>query len=158
MARIELVTEIEATPERCFDLSRDIDIHLRAMAKSGERVVGGKTAGLMGLGEEVTWQARYFGVTHRHTSRITVFDRPRHFRDSMSAGRFKRFAHDHYFEPNGTGRTLMKDIVEFDSPFGYLGWLVDRFFLADYLGDLIAKRNGFIKAVAEGRETLPWPI
>ncbi len=97
MAKIELVTEIGATPERCFDLSRDIDLHLQSMAESGERAVAGNPTGLIGLGEEVAWLARHFGVTHRHTSRITAFDRPGYFRDSMVVGRVRRFEHDQLF-------------------------------------------------------------
>jgi hypothetical protein len=72
MPRIELTTRIAAPPERCFDLARDLDLHLQTMRQSGERIVGGRTAGLIGLNEEVTWSARHFGVHHRHTSRITA--------------------------------------------------------------------------------------
>ena len=50
MAKMEPVTEIGATRERCFDLSGDIDLHLQSMAESGERAVAGKTTGLIGLG------------------------------------------------------------------------------------------------------------
>ena len=99
MPRIKIETEIRATPGRCFDLSRDLDLHLRSLAHTAERAVAGKTSGLIGLGEEVTWRGRHFGIVHEHTSRITSFDRPRHFRDEMVRGRFKSFCHDHYFEP-----------------------------------------------------------
>src|SRR6185503_3739919 len=57
LPRIELCTRIEASPERCFDLSRDIDLHVRTMHASGERAVGGRTSGLIELGDSVTWRA-----------------------------------------------------------------------------------------------------
>ena len=101
MTRIELVTDIRAPRDRCFDLARDLDLHIRSMTRSGEQAVAGKTSGLIGLGEEVTWRARHFGVVHHHKSRITAFERPSYFRDSMVAGRFKSFEHDHIFETVG---------------------------------------------------------
>ena len=98
MARIELQTRIAVSIDRCFDLARDLDLHVRSMESSGEKAVAGRTSGLIGLGEEVTWRARHFGIVHEHCSRITAFDRPRHFRDRMVQGRFKSFEHDHFFE------------------------------------------------------------
>ena len=38
MARLELVTLIRAPAQRCFDLSRDIDLHVRSMTHSGEPI------------------------------------------------------------------------------------------------------------------------
>lgn len=129
--RIEIVTRTRASPERCFDLSRDLDLHLRSMVDSRERAVEGRTAGLIEFGEEVTWRARHFGFVHHHRSRITAFDRPRHFRDSMVEGRFARFEHDHYFEPEGDV-TVMRDIVEFDAPFGVIGRAFSALVLGRY--------------------------
>jgi ligand-binding SRPBCC domain-containing protein len=149
VARIELSTRIRASRERCFDLSRDIDLHLASMEDSGERAIAGRTSGLIGAGEEVTWEARHFGIRHEHCSRITAFDPPAHFRDSMVRGRFKRFEHDHFFEDGGDGVTLMRDVIEFVAPFGVLGRAVDRLFLRSYLERLIRVRNQVIQRAAE---------
>ena len=94
------------------------------MATHGETAVDGVTTGLIGPGESVTWRARHFFVTFRATSRITAFDRPRHFRDEMVSGPFARFAHDHYFEPSEHG-TRMRDVFEYESPLGIIGALAD---------------------------------
>jgi ligand-binding SRPBCC domain-containing protein len=118
------------------------------MAASGERAVAGRTSGLIGLGEEVTWEARHFGVLHRHSSRITAYARPEHFRDVMIRGRFKRFVHDHFFEEAEIG-TTMRDVVAFASPLGPIGRIVDAFVLSSYLERLIVHRNQVIKAAAE---------
>ena len=111
MAIIQIVTPITAPIGRCFDLARDIDFHTRSMAHTGERAVAGRTCGLIGLGESVTWEARHLGVQQRLTSRITAFDRPVYFRDEMTAGAFRSFEHDHRFEEVG-GETIMVDEVE----------------------------------------------
>jgi ligand-binding SRPBCC domain-containing protein len=148
MASIELVTRIDAPPERCFDLSRDVGLHLRSMAHTGERAIGGRVSGLLELGDEVTWEGRHFGVLHQHTSRITGYDRPRWFRDSMVHGRFARFDHDHFFEPSESG-TVMRDVLDFESPLGLLGRFVDRTVLVRYLEKLLRERNRVIRSEAQ---------
>ena len=120
------------------------------MTTTGERAVAGRTSGLIGLGEEVTWRARHFGVVHEHSSRITAFDPPAHFRDIMVRGRFKSFEHDHFFEEHAAG-TLMRDVIVFESPLGILGRLVDALVLERYLRKLIAHRNRTIKDAAEAQ-------
>ena len=98
MPTIEVTSVVAAPPQHCFDLSRDIDLHVRSMAGTGERAVGGRTAGLIGPGEEVTWQGRHFGVERRFTSWITAFRPPGHFQDTMVRGAFRSFVHDHFFD------------------------------------------------------------
>lgn len=150
MPRIEIQTTLRATPERCFDCARDLDLHLESMASSAERIVAGKRSGLIGMGEEVTWRARHFGLVHEHASRITAFERPLHFRDEMIRGRFRRFVHDHYFDPDPVG-TRMRDVLEFQSPLGALGGLVDRLILVRYLERLLEGRNEVVRAAAESQ-------
>lgn len=148
MPVITIVTAIRATPEKCFDASRDLDLHLESMGHTGERAVAGKTSGLIELGETVTWEARHFGVRQRFTSRITSYDRPRYFQDSMLHGAFHTFVHDHYFEPSPDG-TIMKDVLTFRSPMGLIGALVDRFVMARYLERLLIQRNAILKGILE---------
>ena len=148
MPVIRLETYVDAPPERCFDLARSIDLHLDAAAESGERAVGGVATGLIGLGEEVTWRARHLGVRQHLTSRITRFDRPRSFRDSMVRGAFARFDHDHLFEPRGAG-TVMRDVFDFRAPLGPLGRVAERLFLTRYMRRFLAGRARALKEVAE---------
>ena len=148
MASFRIVTVIAAPIRVCFDLARDIDFHTRSMTHTGERAVAGRTSGLIGLGESVTWEARHLGVRQRLTSRITAFDRPTHFRDEMTAGAFRSFAHDHQFEERDGG-TVMTNEVAFRSPFGPLGWLVDSLFMTGYLRRLLTGRCRAIKQEAE---------
>ena len=148
MPRIELTTSIAAPPERVFDLSCSIDLHLASTARTGERVVGGVSTGLIGMDQEVTWRAKHFGIWQNLTSRITAYDRPRHFRDSLQRGAFKRFDHDHYFEPEGNG-TRMRDVFDFESPLGFLGRIADWVILERYMKAFLLERNHVIKATAE---------
>lgn len=150
---ITIETRIAAPPLICFDLAREIDFHVRSLQHTGERAVAGVTTGLIDLGESVTWEAKHLGVTQRLTSKITAFDPPQHFRDTMTRGAFKRFVHDHYFEadPLEANHTIMRDVIDFASPLGPLGWLVDRCFMAEYLRRLIAERGRAMRDEAERR-------
>jgi len=145
---VEVVTEVRAPATRCFDLARDIDFHLKSMAGTSERAVAGRTTGLIGLGEEVTWEARHLGVKQRFTSRITGFSPPGYFRDEMVRGAFKSFVHDHHFEER-EGVTRMRDVVRFESPFGFVGRLVDSLFMTGYLTRLLRARSEAVKRAAE---------
>ncbi|HEY3841354.1 MAG TPA: SRPBCC family protein [Bryobacteraceae bacterium] len=148
MPVIEVLTDIHAPAELCFDLARDIDLHIESTAGTGERAVGGVLNGLISLGEEVTWEATHFGIRQRLTSRITQFDRPRHFRDSQVRGAFRRFDHDHSFRVE-SDTTLMRDVFDYESPLGLLGKLVDFCLLRSYMARLLRKRALVIKAAAE---------
>ena len=148
MINLEVITVVEASPGACFDLSRDLDFHKESFGHTDESIVGGKTSGLIGLNEEVTWRARHFGFHHEHTARITILEPPRHFRDEMIRGRFSSFVHDHYFEPVPTG-TRMRDVVEFQAPMGFLGRVVEALVLKRYMQRLIASRSEAIRVRVE---------
>lgn len=97
MPRIELTTDINASKEIIFDLSRSVDLHEISTKHTNEKAIAGITSGLIGLDESVTWRARHFGVYQKLTSRITEFDRPFFFVDEMVDGPFKSFRHEHHF-------------------------------------------------------------
>ncbi|MEA2237402.1 MAG: hypothetical protein QOC81_2126 [Thermoanaerobaculia bacterium] len=115
------------------------------MKDTGEKAVAGRMSGLIEMGEQVTWEGRHFGVRQRFTSKITAFDRPRYFQDSMLRGAFHSFVHDHYFEAVAAG-TKMTDVLTFASPLGFLGAIVDRLILAAYLRRMLMARNDVIRA------------
>jgi ligand-binding SRPBCC domain-containing protein len=129
--------------QTAFDLSLSIDAHLESFQASGERAVNGVTAGVIGLGEFVTWRARHFGITWTMTSIITEWDRPRRFVDEQRKGPFRSFRHEHRFESVEHGTRLIDD-VEFEAPFGVLGRAVERLVLARYMRRLIDVRNAFL--------------
>lgn len=128
-----------------FDLARSIDAHKLSMSGSREEAVAGVTSGLISLGEEVTWRAWHFGVPLRMTSRITAMDKPDYFVDEQVRGPFRSFRHVHEFTNDAAG-TLMVDRIEFTAPFGPLGRLAEKLFLARYFRKLIESRNQHLTA------------
>ena len=148
MPAIYLEMKINSTIEICFDLSRSVDLHQVSTIETNEKAIAGRTKGLIEAGEFVTWQSKYFGLTQKLTSKITVFNKPFHFRDEQQKGFFKYIIHDHYFEEHN-GDIIMRDVFNFQSPFGLIGKLVDRILLTKYLRNLLLERNRIIKEYAE---------
>lgn len=128
-----------------FDLARSIDAHKDSMARSREDAVAGVRSGLISLGEQVTWRAWHFGVPIRMTSRITQMEAPEYFVDEQVKGPFRRFRHVHEFSEDSNGTTMV-DRIEFAAPFGPVGRVVERLFLARYLQRLIETRNRHLAA------------
>lgn len=150
MPTITLETLIDAPPEQCFDLARDVQAHIASTAGSGERAVAGITAGLLGPGDEVTWEARHLGLRWRLASRITEFDRPRRFVDEQVRGPFRSWWHEHRFEP-AEEATKMTDLVRYQLPLGPVGRLAGRVYLRRYVENLLERRALSLKAMAERR-------
>jgi ligand-binding SRPBCC domain-containing protein len=148
MPEIKLETKIKSNIKICFDLSRSIDLHKISTAETNEKAIAGITSGLINLDESVTWQAKHFGITQKLTSKITKFESPKHFRDEQQKGIFKFIVHDHYFEERGEN-IIMIDYFYFQSPFGIIGKIIDKFVMTKYLTDLLNQRNEVIKNYAE---------
>ena len=134
--------------ERCFLLSLSMDLHVESTAKTNERAIAGVTTGLICNGETVTFEAKHFGLSLRHTSVISRYERPTYFQDSMTKGMFKSFVHDHFFVAIDDG-TLMRDELRFAAPLGMLGTIAEIILLKRYLAGFLMERNVLIKRAAE---------
>lgn len=148
MPTIRVETHIHAPPERCFDLSLSVDVHVQSQAHAHERPIAGMMAGGMHLGDTVTWEAVHFGIKQHLTSQITAYERPTRFTDEMVAGTFQKLHHTHVFVPRPDG-TLMIDVFTFRAPLGVLGRLAEALFLTRYMKGLLLSRNRYLKQVAE---------
>ncbi|HEX8249159.1 MAG TPA: SRPBCC family protein [Pyrinomonadaceae bacterium] len=151
MPEIRLETFISAPVERCFDLSRSIDLHKLSLEHTGEKAIDGKTSGLIEKGEFVTWQARHFGVKQKLSVEITQMKPPDYFCDEMTKGAFEIMRHEHFFEGAERG-TLMIDKFYYKVPFWIFGAVFDYFVLQNYMKRLLEDRNNTIKRFAESDE------
>lgn len=152
MPRIHLETTVDAPPDIVCALSLSVDAHLASMERSGELAVAGVRAGSMSLHDTVTWRARHFGITFTMTSVISAIDAPARFVDEQVKGPFHRWRHEHLFHNRRDGGTLMIDNVDYVSPVGPLGRLVDRLFLESYMTALLQQRNHWLAASASGSD------
>ena len=148
MPTIRLQTDIAAPIERVFDLARNIDMHQSSMEHTNEKAMAGRTSGLIGLGETVTWRAKHFGVYQTLTVQITAMEPPLRFVDEMLSGAFASMHHTHLFELHAQG-TRMSDVFRYTSPLGPLGLFADWLFLKRYMTKLLRQRNEVLKQLAE---------
>ena len=151
MPRIEIQTTIKAEIQIVFDLSRSIDLHKISTEHTNETAIAGRTSGLIGLGESVTWRAKHFGIYQKLTSKITEYNNSIYFTDDMVKGAFKEFKHQHHFEFHN-GQTIMTDCFDYISPLGAIGKIADKLFLKKYMIELLQKRNKTIKDFAESEK------
>lgn len=151
MPTIHITTLIHAPMDRVFDLSRSITLHKRSMLHLQEEAIKGRTNGLIELDETVTWRAKHLGKVRILTTRITEMRHKEYFCDEMVEGDFTYMKHEHHFKEIGNG-TVAIDIMEFGTPYGKLGKLIERFYLHRYMTRLLKIRNEVIKEYAESEK------
>ncbi len=154
MVRLAVQTLINASVPTCFDVARNTDLHAESMSQTRERILKGPPSGLLELGDEVTFEAKHFGICQRLTSKIVEYDPPHSFTDEMTAGPFKSLRHEHHFNPLD-GQTSMIDIVQVRARFGPIGWIVERLILDWYMYRLIEGRGLAVKQFAERKANEP---
>ena len=148
MTTINLTTKISALKQIVFDASRNIDIHQQSASPTKEKAIAGVTSGLINLSETVTWRGKHFGFYLTHKSRITAMNFYDYFVDEMEKGKFKSFKHEHFFEEEN-GFTIMKDKLQYETPFGIFGKLFDVLFLKRHLTNFLLERNKVLKEVSK---------
>jgi len=160
MVELEEITVIAAPIQRVFDLARSVEVHVAGNVHFGEEAVAlsadppSATRGLLALNDSVTWRARHFFIRQRLTSRITAYDRPRYFQDTMLRGAFRSMQHDHYFREVSDAearapRTEMRDVFRFAAPLPLLGRIAEALVLRRYMQQLLHERNAVIREIAE---------
>jgi ligand-binding SRPBCC domain-containing protein len=148
---VKLVVEtvIHAPVERCFDMARDVAAHVESAAFSGETLVPpGKLEGTLGLGDLVAFEGRHFGLRQRFAARITEVTPPRRFVDEMVSGAFRRLRHEHEFVMHADG-TLMRDILEWESPLGFIGRIADELFVKRHMEWFVRTKQQNLKRIIE---------
>ena len=148
MPHIHITSFIAAPVELVFNLSRSINLHQISTKSTNEKAIDGVLNGLINKEETVTWQARHLFKIRLFTSKITAMQSPDFFIDEMIKGDFKSFHHEHHFKAVANG-TIMIDLLNFETPYGTLGKIVNTLFLKSYIEKFLIKRNKVIKEYAE---------
>ena len=144
MTTIKLTTSVNAPMEDVFNISRDIDFHKHSASQTQEKAIAGVQSGLIAMGETVTWRGKHFGIWLTHKSIISAYKYPSYFVDEMVDGNFKSFKHQHYFIEDGH-KTMMKDVLSYTVPYGFIGMIIDYLFLKRHLTHFLKVRNESIK-------------
>ena len=100
---------------------------------------------VMREGTLIDYRLRVRGVPLRWRTRINVWQPPHRFVDEQIRGPYRRWIHEHTFEPRDGG-TLARDVVQYAVPFDFIAhrWLVrpdvERIF--QYRLEALQKRFG----------------
>ena len=154
MTQIKTSTTINAAIETVFNNCRNIDIHQYSASKTNEKAIAGKTSGLINKNETVTWKGKHFGIYIKHQSIISEMEFPNYFVDEQAKGHFKSFKHEHIFEQK-ENQTIMTDILDYETPFGFIGKLFDKLLLENHLTNFIIYRNAILKELSENHQHQP---
>lgn len=73
----------------------------------------------------------------------------RSFTDLQLAGPFRYWKHVHRMVPLGPEASVLEDTIEYELPFGTIGWLVGRFFAQRKLKRLFAFRHAVTRQAFE---------
>ena len=107
---------------------------------------------LAGIGSEIVTSFRlfrFFPVHAKWTARITEFEWDHHFADLQIKGPFKRFYHRHELRSeirDGAEGTVVRDAIEYEVRFGFLGKLMDKF-IASQLEQTFKYRQQALKKI-----------
>ena len=123
-------------------------MHQNSASKTNEKAIAGVISGLINFNETVTWRGKHFGFYLKHKSRMTAMDFYDYFVDEMEEGKFKSFKHEHSFVEKD-GKTVMIDNLNYETPFGIIGRIFDKFILKNHLTNFIIERNRMLKELAE---------
>ena len=148
MPVLTATTDLDADVAEALRVNLDLDVEVAAFRRHAVRPVTGpglRAGGHIDSGERVRWSARLFGVVPvRHTSEIAVLeegpDRAR-FVDTMVAGAFAAYRHEHTFVRIAPGRTRQVDAMSWTSPLGPLGRAADALAVRRVMAALLRARN-----------------
>jgi ligand-binding SRPBCC domain-containing protein len=127
---LERSQRLELPPERAFEFYGNA-LNLEAITPPwvGFRVL---TPGPIEMrpGALIDYRLRLHGVPVRWRTRIAVWEPPLRFVDVQVRGPYALWEHTHEFEPVAGDAVVIRDRVRYALPFGWVGRLVHRLFVA----------------------------
>ena len=100
----------------------------------------------MRAGALIEYRLRLHGLPVSWLTTIEAWEPGERFVDMQLTGPYRLWHHTHEFEPDGAGGTIMRDTVRYALPFGPLGAIAHRAFVAR---DLAAIFDHRVRRVAE---------
>ena len=154
MSRSRFVKEsiIRAPPARVFAFHELPDALARLTPPwESSRVL--QAAKISEVGSEAIDETRILGIVPaRWVARHTAYDPPRMFEDVQVKGPFRFWRHRHLVEPHADG-AILRDEIEYEPPFNFLGQLVEPFLITPRLTKLLEYRLARVAAWCESEQT-----
>ena len=146
MKRFERTTHIAAPVARVFEFfSAPANLARITPPEMGFRITSGPDRPLR-QGDRVQYAIRVFGFPMRWTTLITLWRDGEAFADLQERGPYKYWLHTHTFRETQQG-VEMRDVVEYELPFGILGRLAGGWLVARQLEKIFDYRAKVIREV-----------
>ena len=135
------------------ELAAEIVTVRKVLPPSPETATASSAAG---IGTEISLSVRLLPLMPfrtRWVARIVEFERNRHFVDVQAKGPFRRWRHRHEFESSerdGQPGTLVRDDLEYDVGFGFLGDVVAKWLVARKVQSTFTARQQRLEALLGG--------
>jgi ligand-binding SRPBCC domain-containing protein len=102
-------------------------------------------SGPMEDGALIAYRIRVAGVPVKWTTRIEAWEPGRRFVDAQISGPYACWWHEHRFEADGAGRTIMGDRVLYAPPLGIIGRAANQLFIKSSLRGIFSFRSDAIR-------------
>ena len=132
-------TLIDAPVEAVWEFHQSVEA-LKALTPPGRRVEVLSEDTAVRDGAIHRLKVRQFGIPLIWEAEISEVDPPNGFTDTARASPFRVWKHRHAFIAEGS-KTRLKDTVEYEAPFGFLGRIADKLFISRDIDRLFAFRH-----------------
>ena len=150
MTVIESSVTIAAPIEAVFDFHLEQE-NLALISPSWMKTKLVRESGV-GLGKMVEVEVLQYNIfPSKWVVRIEEYDRPVRLTDLMLSGPMKYFRHERTFTQPCASLTELKDRVEYEVPFGFIGKLADKISIKKMMKDMFEHRHAKTKEILEER-------
>ena len=142
--KFEKETFIKASQERVFDFHTLPDAFER-LVPPWEDVEIVQRADISEIGSQAIIKQKMFGLPiATWVAEHTAFDPPKMFEDTQVSGPFKRWVHKHFVIVT-EGGALLRDEIEFEPPFSFLGAAVAPYLILTKIKKMFDYRHQVTK-------------
>ena len=140
---------INASPDRVFDFHRRPEA-FEMLIPPWENVKVLRKADITRVHSQAIIEQKIFGlIPSRWVAEHTKYEHPHMFEDVQVSGPFKSWRHRHFVELNPAGKTILRDEIEFEPPFGILGHFAAPFAILPKLERMFEYRHKVTKEFCE---------
>jgi ligand-binding SRPBCC domain-containing protein len=149
MAVFETSVILDCSLERVFDFMTVLTNHEKLSPPDvGLKFVNPPAK--LEVGTQFDFKMQAWGSVQTAKHEILQFERPTLYVEQAIRSPMKSYWHEHRFETNSAGQTVMTDRIEFSPPGGLLGLLVTESKILDSLEDGFYHRHEQLKKLLKG--------
>jgi ligand-binding SRPBCC domain-containing protein len=144
-------SRINATPSRVFAFHESPGA-LQRLTPPWEKVQVESGGTSIKTGTRVVLVTKLGPIPLRWVAEHTEYSPPHLFADRQVSGPFARWNHRHEFLDDGQGGTILRDVVDFEPPFGGLGRILGGGFLNSRLRRMFDYRHEMTRKIVESAD------